>query len=431
MNHGARKHAPHSASVIHRRFACPGSYGRERMATPRPSSVYAAEGTLAHEVLEAMLRAKPLSIDQIARQLPDDPAFHGPARRTAAEAMVAHVTSVYDYVTDILERHPDARMLIEQRFSIPSDADPGNVFGMADIVIYVPSTRTLYVIDLKYGMDPVEVEENTQLLFYGLGALLVTLGAIEHVALVIAQPRAYHADGPIREWHTTPMRLLDFYMELEELIERVLLPDAPLVPGPKQCKYCSAAVSDTGVCPAKEAQALAVAGSHFANVQQVHKAALVPPAAMPIDKLAHVLNAADDLISWLEDVKKYAHEKAVQGHMIPGRKLVRPDARREFDNDPVIVAAELEDLFGITIDEVMPRKLVGITEVDRLVKLAARKTATTKQAQRKAVQVANEIVATMTTKKAPEGVYSLVREDDRRPAVNPAAAFSSVTQIEG
>ena len=412
MDHGARKHAPHSASVIHRRFACPGSYRREQMATPRPSSIYAEEGTRAHEVLETMLRGRP-------------------APRDTPADMLMHVTSVYDYVQELLEANPDAQMLIEQRFSIPSDADPGNVFGMADIVIYDPDARTLYVIDLKYGMDPVEVEENTQLLFYGLGALLVTLGGVNDVYLVIAQPRAYHADGPIRAWLTTPTRLLDFYMQLEELIERVLLPDAPLVPGKKQCQYCSAAISDTGVCPAKEAQALAVAGSHFANVQQVHKAALVPPAAMPIDKLAYVLNAADDLISWLEDVKKYAHEKAVQGHMIPGRKLVRPDARREFDNDPVIVAAELEEMFGITIDEVMPRKLVGITEVDRLVKLAARKTATTKQAQRKAVQAANEIVATMTTKKAPEGVYSLVREDDRRPAVNPAAAFSSVTQIEG
>jgi hypothetical protein len=408
MDHGARKHAPHSASVIHRRFACPGSYRREQMATPRPSSKYAEEGTRAHEVLEGMLRGEGAACEP---------------------EMMVHVQTVYDYVQDILARHPDAMMLIEQRFTIPSDADPGHVYGMADIIIYVPSTHTLYVIDLKYGMDPVEVEENTQLLFYGLGALLHTSEPIRDVVLVIAQPRAYHSKGPIREWHTTATRLCDFYLELEDVIARSLEPDAPLVPGEKQCKYCSASVSDTMVCPAREAKALAVAGAHFSGFQQVHAAALVPPAAMPLDKLAYVLAAAGDLTQWLEEVKRYAHDLALKGHHIPGHKLVRPDARRTFDDPPEIVAAELEAYFGLTIDQIMPRKLCGITEIDTLVKTVARESATTKQGKKAAVQAANEIVATMTTKSSPEGVYSLVREDDRRPAVNPAQVFTHVQQI--
>src|SRR3546814_2449740 len=111
-----------------------------------------------------------------------------------------------------------------------------------DAVLYRPSTGELRVYDLKYGRGvPVEVERNSQELYYGLGATMAEPGRLVNtVELVIVQPRAPHRDGPVRRWETTGMELPDWAVELVDAAKRTARPDAPMNTG-EWCKSCTAA----------------------------------------------------------------------------------------------------------------------------------------------------------------------------------------------
>lgn len=104
--------------------------------------------------------------------------------------------------------------------------------------------RKLRIVDYKHGAGiVVEPEHNPQLMYYALG-LLSYLSEVDEVELSVVQPRAYHADGPIRTWTTTAE-------EIRAWGEVVLIPamlnaeiDETLDAGP-WCRFCPAKLS----CP--------------------------------------------------------------------------------------------------------------------------------------------------------------------------------------
>ena len=117
----------------------------------------------------------------------------------------------------------------------------------------------LSVIDLKYGAGvPVEVEDNPQLLYYGLGALLANKQWKPHeVEVVIVQPRCPHPDGPVRSQVLQVVDLLEFAADLVEAVKRTEEASeqhatldtlnwmrAYLNPG-DHCRWCPAAA----ICP--------------------------------------------------------------------------------------------------------------------------------------------------------------------------------------
>src|SRR3546814_17567355 len=72
---------------------------------------------------------------------------------------------------------PGDVLVVEQRFDL-SSWYPG-LFGKCDAVLYRPSTGELRVYDLKYGRGvPVEVERNSQELYYGIGATMAEPGRL-------------------------------------------------------------------------------------------------------------------------------------------------------------------------------------------------------------------------------------------------------------
>src|SRR3546814_12393025 len=102
---------------------------------------------------------------------------------------------------------PGDVLVVEQRFDL-SSWYPG-LFGTCDAVLYRPSTGELRVYDLKYGRGvPVEVERNSQELYYGLGATMEEPGPLVNtVELVIVQPRSPHSTVPLRRWDNPAMEL--------------------------------------------------------------------------------------------------------------------------------------------------------------------------------------------------------------------------------
>ncbi len=226
-------HSVFSASGSKRWLNCSGSIRLSRGIPDAPDSKWAAEGTRAHEVLDKLI------------------AGHLKGQRLATEAslrnqyplqMIVHASNSLD--TLIADTQGDT-LVGEQKVSLEFIGD--GLFGTLDVMAYTPF-RTLKVYDYKYGAGvPVDVENNSQLIYYALGVAHLHHYNFADVELTIIQPRAYHRQGPIRKWKA-PIEMLDEWSEIfSNGVKAALRPNAKLVPG-DWCRWCKA--GDAGLCPA-------------------------------------------------------------------------------------------------------------------------------------------------------------------------------------
>lgn len=281
---------------MHRWAACPGSVKLSE-GIPNKSSKYAEEGTRAHDLAAKILEGKALVLDSADAEM---------------------LSAVQIYVDEIKTAAKDAtKLLIEQRFDL-SKIHPG-LFGTADAVIFHEKKSLLQVFDYKHGAGvAVDVEENEQLMYYGLGALLSTGFKAKDVELVIVQPRCDHPEGRIRSWKFDSFLLLDFAADLKKFAEATEKPNAPLVPG-TQCRFCPAA----GVCPAIHTKAIALAKEDFGPLNKTYDA----------ERLAQVLNWIPSLETWIKNVEEFAFNEAKNGRCPPGYKLVDKKATRKWRDE--------------------------------------------------------------------------------------------------
>ena len=170
VEHTQRAHAVLSASGSDRWMNCPGSIRLEALAPPESESPYAAWGTQGHEYAEQVLRKQ----------------------KTVAELPEEFQEVVQKYVDYVLAL--GGTLFIEHRFDL-SWLHP-NMFGTCDAIVIVGNV--MHVVDLKTGQGvKVDAENNTQLLYYALGAYhdYGYLWDIKTIKLHIVQPRIYHYDS--------------------------------------------------------------------------------------------------------------------------------------------------------------------------------------------------------------------------------------------
>lgn len=129
---------------------------------------------------------------------------------------------------------------IEQRVEIPRVHAIN--WGTPDCSLYHLAGNTLYLWDFKHGREVVEAYENWQGIDY-VGGLLDLLDINGHldqktkVRIRIVQPRAFHRDGPIREWVILASELRAHINILHNNAHKALGPDAEFHTGP-HCKHC-------------------------------------------------------------------------------------------------------------------------------------------------------------------------------------------------
>ncbi len=288
-----KAHSRIGASSYSRWGTCPASV-RLSKDMPNTSSAYAAEGTKAHELAEKILLSKFVDYSEIEDEM---------------------LQAVMVYVDYVREESREADYLgIEERFEL-TELHP-DLFGTADAVIY--KDKTLIVADLKFGQGlAVEVENNKQLQFYALGALMKTKFPCSHVEMVIVQPRCFHSDGPIRKWKIPVIDLLDFSADLVDAALRTEDPNAVVVSG-DHCRFCPAAP----VCPTLQETALTTAQEEFA-----------PAYTYDPEKLSDVLNKIPAIEAWAKSVKEFAYREAQAGRILPGFKLVPRRANRKWSDE--------------------------------------------------------------------------------------------------
>ena len=223
---GERLHSMLGASGTERWMNCPGSI-RMSKGMPNKSSIFAMEGTAAHALGERCL-AEDVTADvyqdmwinldgevfEKEQPIPDgektifydgqllwakNPHFKIDEAFVSAVQLYLDTVDYYiDWARETFGVEP--QLLIEKGFSL-EEVWPG-MFGTNDVCVYVPG-HCLIVIDYKHGRGKVvQIKNNTQLRYYGLGALIELCAdpanLPSEVVTVVVQPRASHKDGPVR-----------------------------------------------------------------------------------------------------------------------------------------------------------------------------------------------------------------------------------------
>jgi len=358
--HTERAHAELSPSSAHRWMECPGSV-RLSKGIERSSSVFADEGTAAHELASHCLthgfdasRFLGQFID-IDAHTPADrflPADNGSDRCFEADDEMVESVQIYlDYARNLVE--PGDEIDVEYRFDLQHIAD--GMFGTGDCVIYKPKSGDLIVADFKYGRGvAVEPEQNPQLLLYGLGAVKRHGNRpLRNVTLTIIQPRCAHPSGSIREWLTDSVDLMGHQWDITLAASDTELPDAKLIAG-EWCKFCPAAA----ICTVNREKVNAIAGLEFADSGY-------DPVAFTPEDLASCLEQVEIVESWAKNVRRYAHDQAMSGNPPPGWKLVDKRATRKWKSESD--AAQWLINKGVSEDEIFEQVMHSPAQMEKFV----------------------------------------------------------------
>lgn len=380
--HETRAHSHLGASSAHRWLACPGSI-RLSVGQPNESSIFALEGTAAHELAEMCLRGKfKDAADFIGEEI-----VVGNHKFTVDEEMAE---AVQVYVDTIKADHePGDVLFIEHRFDLSNVFE--GMFGTNDCGLY-KRDGSLKVYDYKHGKGyAVEAENNPQLAYYGIGLINVPslVGAsISSVELVIVQPRAPHKDGPVRRWMTDAIHLLDFMDALREGAAATEDPDAPLSAG-SWCKFCPAA----GICPALRQIAIEQAQDEFVDVV---------PSDLDEAAISGLLEKCSLIEDGIKAIRREAYSRMAGGAKVPGWKLVAKRAVRRWSGETDQVVQKLTFMFDdLDEQDVVEKKLKSPAQVEKLLPKAVRR------------ELAELVVAQSSG-------TTLARESDRRPEVQPS-----------
>lgn len=228
------EHSPLGASGAERWISCPGSHVILEALDLPPSddSDYAKEGTGAHNAAAVCLRESKDAWEITGQK------FNG----FECDAEMTDSIQLYlDTLAEVRAEHGKQLIteLVENRIS--GDFHP-KFFGTVDDAMV--GIEVIDVTDFKYGAGiAVDAYKNKQLMYYAVGVLEKFIGA-DRVRLRIVQPRAYHADGPVRVWETTTSELRAWKREvLIPAMARAEL-DTTLTPG-DWCRFCPAKLA----CP--------------------------------------------------------------------------------------------------------------------------------------------------------------------------------------
>ena len=342
-------HAKLSPSGAHRWMACPGSPALEAQYPDDKAGAHAAEGTLAHMLASDYLEheAGKHPFQRIGEQH-DVNGYPFTVDKVMADYVDDYIRLVRDYARR-------GMLLVEQRVPIGHITGEDGATGTSDAIVVDTVNRTLFVIDLKYGMGVrVEAADNEQLMLYALGALehCEQLGDFDEVCMVIHQPRLNHVAE-----HWLPINdLLAFKDKAAKAAEDTRAPDARLEPGEKQCKFCKAKHD----CPALKALvdetvdeiASGVSADDFADLGD--------------NALSIAMGRVDLIEQWCRSVRAEVERRLTSGQDVPGYKLV--EGRRGNRAWKSVEIAQEELAKFLKRDEMIEEKLISPATAEKLLK---------------------------------------------------------------
>lgn len=377
------QHALLSASGAHRWLHCTGSPLLEK-DFPDSTSVYAQEGTLAHELCELKLMAytgeiAKRKLTSMKSKLMKSELWQ-PEMESTSEAYL-------DYVKDITMSYTVKPVILTEKKVDFSRYVPEG-FGTADCLILAGDT--LHVVDYKHGKGVVvDADHNPQMMLYALGAMseLSLLYRFKFVHMTIVQPRVNN--------------ISEFTMTADELVEwgeTIVKPKAEAAMSGKGefeagdwCRFCRAKRQCKTRYESND--------SLYSELSVQHD-----PRLITLAELGDYLKRGKDMAAWLEDMKEYALSESLAGADVPGWKAVEGRGSRAFTDTDEAVDTLIKS--GIDESVLYERRVLTLAQMEKAVGKKA----------------FGELVGDLVVKNP--GKPTLVEESDKRPKITnqPTAA---------
>ena len=341
IQHSGRAHARLNASSSHRWMMCPPSVRLSEQFADKPSS-YAEEGTFLHELCELKLHRYlgDMAPDVIEAQYAEhrDSDFSTQEAETVTDEYVAFCVETIEAVKSSC---PDPLIMVEHRLDYSEYVPEG--YGTGDLVIVADGV--IEVIDFKGGRGVrVDAHRNSQLMLYGLGALLEfdPLYDVRNVRVTIVQPRLSNTST--------------YEIAADELVrwaEKEVRPRALLAYEGKGefcagdwCRFCKARYT----CRKRSEYHMQLAERDFRQ-----------PDLLSDEEITDILPIADSLNNWVQDLLAYATQQAVEGKSWPGYKLVAGRSNRKYTSEAEVIKAATEA--GYT--DIYKTTLLGVGDLEK------------------------------------------------------------------
>lgn len=351
-------------STAKRVIACPGSVALCAKMPPKPSSKYADEGTLLHNVMDLILTTG---------QTPE--SFAGMEYEGIKLTQELIDEKVYPALRALDDIDPNKEMEYATETRVGFGDFLPNVFGSTDLLGRIG--KRAFILDWKFGSGvPVSADDNPQLMFYAAAAMRTpevqwVFDECDEIECIIVQPPS------VKRWVTTTKRIKAFEQELAMAVKIAQMPDAPLNAG-EHCRWCAAKPT----CPMMTG---AVERMLHAQIDILNVA-----------QIADYLKKADTLEQWIADLRGLAHQVLEVGKPIPGYKLVAKRATRQWVDDDAALVAMMNE--GLSEGELLVSKVISPAQAEKVLKKHGKQLP------------ANQVVAVSSGS-------TMVEDSDPRPAV--------------
>jgi hypothetical protein len=309
------EHSRLSPSSMARILVCPGS----AIDNPRDTGGPAAEeGTYVHSLCERILNGETLY----------EGDYHNEEMKAAVFTFVSYVRAFQNEFSPNSETHIEVRLVSEET------PDHG---GTLDVGIV--SDKHLHVIDLKYGLKPVNPKNNKQILSY-LTLLDEKYPGRERFFGTIVQPRVF-GSSPAVEYTADQISC--------HALDVLLIVNDDSKTASEHCQYCPLAQE----CEVLTAYARKVAIVDFDdewNAEQCQEAISMATVFKTLSEKAHD-RIADLLQSGVE---------------VPGWKLVTQLANKAWTSEEVVINLLKEK--GLSDEVIYTRKLVSPAQLKKFSK---------------------------------------------------------------
>lgn len=380
-----KTHAVLGPSGADRWATCPGSVVLEEGKPDQPT-IYAAWGTVAHEIAEYCLwdelsetpYGEPLNAESfVGRTFLNVDGFDIEVDMEMADCVNTYTATVHQYI-DLKAGHT---LLVEQSLAIEHITGEGGATGTGDVVGLCGDE--IVVIDLKSGMRLVHADENRQCTMYGHAALLehdLVSGPFKTVRNVIVQPRKNHVSEEV--------------LTIEELAERVeelrsaarTVQDARahkdtdlsayLNPSEKACAYCKAKAT----CPALQGEVLRTVTAGAAD-SDAFPDLTAEPQALPkalaahtpltadleAEQLSAAMRAVPFIEGWIKGIRAEVERRLFADESVPGWGLFKGKAgNRKWTSAEA--AEEALKAARLKLDEMYSKTVISPTQAEKLLK---------------------------------------------------------------
>lgn len=343
-----KSHSLFSPSSSERWWNCAFSV-KANADAPRKTSIYAAEGTAAHELAANILnKLWVLKTDE------------------SAEEWIGEKIEVEDFIIEVTEDMANAVQVYidEIKRIIATDNGQGKMYiemwqpltlhdeacgGTLDAMYVSDVLKKIYVRDYKHGAGyAVEADDNRQLLQYG-ATLLDAARHIMDFDLGIVQPRKAHTGGAVRSKVYSRALIRDYLLDMSKKILDIKTNPNEAKSG-KWCKWCAI----SGNCKAQ------MEDKSNAIINQLDSAALVP--TLTPEQMRKALDMEDEVLDFFKALRERVMDFASNGGTIPGYKRVEKFGHRKWKNEES-AATVLELSIG---DAAYEKKLLSPAKAEKL-----------------------------------------------------------------